>query len=276
MPPTPIRHFAAFLALTLLALGAARADDQTQATTESRLRDALRDTMMQLRDAQGQLATAQAAQTQSDQDKAALQAKLDAANAQITAITKQSADDKAASDSAITDLKTQNAGLTTQIAKLNDALAAWEKDDKQYVELAKTKEAAREQLASQAILLQRTIDDRETKNLQLYNLANEILTRYQQYSLGDALVAKEPFTGVARVKLQEAVQDYRDRVADQRVIPGQVPSGPPPAVPAAPASTSAPAPVAGKSTPATPVPATSNAKGKGAREMAPGTATVQM
>lgn len=205
----------------------ASADDATQATTESRLRDALRNVMQQLQDAQGQVATLQATQAQSDKDNADLKAKVDALNSQIAALTKQSADDKAASDKAIADLKSQNSDLATQIGKLNEAVAAWEKDDKQYVQLAKDKEAARAQLAAQAIVLQRTIDDRETKNLALFNLGNEILTRYEKFSLGDALGAKEPFTGLTRVKLQEFVQDYKDKISDQRVTPGQVPPAPP-------------------------------------------------
>ena len=75
--------------------------------------------------------------------------------------------------------------------------------------------------------MQRIIDDREAKNLALYNLGNEILTRYEKYGLGEALAAKEPFTGVTRVKLQELVQDYRDKISDQRVTPGEVPPAPP-------------------------------------------------
>lgn len=223
------------LLFLLLVPARVQAQDAQQETTESRLRDALRNTMLQLRDAQGQVATLQASQAQSDQDNTALKAKVDALNAQIAALTKQSADDKAASDKAISDLKAQNADQVTQIGKLNDALAAWEKDDKQYAQLAKDKEAARAQLAGQVLVLQRTIDDREQKNLELYNLGNEILTRYEKYGLGEALTAKEPFTGLTRVRLQELVQDYRDKIADQRATPGKIQLAPAaPGTPAAP------------------------------------------
>lgn len=212
-------------ALNFLAPNLGRADDAAQATTESRLRDALRSTTQQLQDAQGQVATLQATQAQSDKDNADLKAKIDALNSQVASLTKQSVDDKAASDKSISDLKSQTADLTTQIAKLNEALAAWEKDDKEYVQLSKAKEEARAQLAVRNILLQRVIDDRETKNLALFNLGNEILTRYEKFGLGDALGAKEPFTGLSRVKLQELVQDYKDKISDQRVTPGQIPLG---------------------------------------------------
>lgn len=229
-----------FVLSTLLSPSAGRADDAAQATTESRLRDALRNTMLQLRDAQGQVATLQATQAQSDKDNADLKAKIDALNVQIASLTKQSADDKAASDKAISDLKSQSADQATQIGKLNDALAAWEKDDKQYVQLSKDKEAARAQLAIQVVLMQRVIDDRETKNLALFNLGNEILTRYEKFSLGDALGAKEPFTGISRVKLQELVQDYKDKISDQRVTTGQVPAALPPVAAAQQKSASGP------------------------------------
>ena len=254
----PLPSSLALVLLYLLAPTLGRADDAAaQASTESRLRDALRSTMQQLQDAQGQAATLQATQAQSDKDNADLKAKVDALNAQIADMIKQKADDQAASDKAIADLKSQNADLTTQVAKLNDALAAWEKDDKENAQLAKDKEAARAQLVIQGIMQQRVIDDRETKNLALYNLGNEILTRYEKFSLGDALAAKEPFTGLSRVKLQELVQDYKDKISDQRVIPGQIPLLPP-AANAGPKPTPASAAPADKKTkvPAQPATAT--------------------
>jgi chromosome segregation ATPase len=224
MPLVRIAFLTLLLLGTFIALG--QADDTQEATTESRLRDALRNTAQQLQDAQGQVATLQASQAQSDTDNAALKAKVDALTAQIATLKQQSDDDKAASDKAIADLKSQNADLTGQIAKLQDALIAWEKDDKANRQIGTNTEAARAQLAIQIILLKRTIDDRETKNLALYNLGNEILTRYEKYGMGEAITAKEPFTGLSRVKLQELVQDYKDKIADQLVTPGQAPTTP--------------------------------------------------
>jgi hypothetical protein len=73
----------------------------------------------------------------------------------------------------------------------------------------------------QAALLQRTVDDRELKNIALFKLGNEILTRYEKFGLGDAIGAKEPFVGISRVKLQFLVQDYKDKLLDQTVTAGQ-------------------------------------------------------
>jgi chromosome segregation ATPase len=260
-----LRPILTFLALALCVAGAT-ADDQ-QATTESRLRDALRNTMMQVNDAQAQVATLQAAQAQSDKDKADLQAKVDALTAQLKSANEQAIADKATSDKAIADLKQGNQDLVTemvdtltiQINLLNKAgtddkstleksiadmktknpdltkaldtyssdIQLWKTGYDQYVQFANQTEAAREKLAAQAIMLQRLVDDRERKNLDLYNTAQEILTRYEQYGLGEALLAKEPFIGVTKVKLQELVQDYKDKLLSEKIKIGEPPSTPP-------------------------------------------------
>ena len=62
----------------------------------------------------------------------------------------------------------------------------------------------------------RKVDDREAKNYELFKLANEILTRYEKFGLGEALTAREPFTGLTRVKLENLVQDYQDTLSQQR------------------------------------------------------------
>jgi hypothetical protein len=43
------------------------------------------------------------------------------------------------------------------------------------------------------------------------------LKRYQHYGLGDAITAKEPFSGIAKVKLENYVQDKSDALADQKI-----------------------------------------------------------
>jgi chromosome segregation ATPase len=231
---------------------------------EAKLRSALRDTMGQLRDAQSQLATLQSAQAQSDKDKADLQAKVDALTAQLKTVSDQATADKASADKTIADLKQSSQALvvhlvdalTTQINSLDkpsdksiaalhqniDALKAqspefaaaldqfgadiqsWAAGYEEYVQLANRTEAERARLAAQVLQLQQTVADRETKNLALDKLANEILTRYEKAGLGDALLDKEPFIGLSRVKLQNLVQDYTNKLRDQVVIPGQQPA----------------------------------------------------
>jgi uncharacterized coiled-coil protein SlyX len=221
MTSKPARFFVALILVGSL-FNVLRADDAAP-SAESRLRDALRGTMGQLRDAQNQLVTVQAAKDQADKDNADLKAKVDALTAQLEALTKQSADDKAASDKSIADLNAQVADQAGQLARLNQNLTNWKTAYDQATQLAAVKEEARAKLAVEAALLQRTVDDREEKNLQLYKTGNEILTRYEKFGLGDALGAKEPFVGLSRVKLENLVQDYKNKLLNQTVISGQPP-----------------------------------------------------
>jgi len=195
--------------------------DEPPPSNETRLRTALRDTMVQLREAQNQAVTLQSAQAQNDKDKADLQAKVDDLTSQLKSMTDKSIADRDASDKAIADLKTQVADLTGQVTRLTDGLKQWKDAFTQTKQLADEKEAARSQYAMQAAVLQRTVDDRETKNLALYKLGSDILKRYEQFGLGDAISAKEPFVGVSRVKLENLVQDYKNKLLDEAVTSGQ-------------------------------------------------------
>ena len=51
----------------------------------------------------------------------------------------------------------------------------------------------------------------------MFRTANEILTRYERFGLGEALAAKEPFVGVTRVKLENLIQEYEDKLVDERI-----------------------------------------------------------
>ena len=62
-----------------------------------------------------------------------------------------------------------------------------------------------------------TVADRETKNIALFNTSTEILDRFESYALGKAISAREPFIGTTRVKVENLVQGYKDRILDNRI-----------------------------------------------------------
>ena len=176
---------------------------------EARLRDTLRTTMLQLRSTQNDLASSQAAQFALTEEKKTLSSQNDA-------MKKQAVADHLESDKTIADLKAVTAGHVEDIAKLTDTLAKTKAALEQASALARAKEEERARTASELIVAQRRGDDLHTKNLALFKLGNEILVRYEKFGLGDALSAREPFVGLTRVKLENFVQDYADKLADQR------------------------------------------------------------
>jgi len=212
--------FTAFFLMFVFTSGSVKAADQQDPT--ARLRDMLRTTILQLRAAQTENATLQAAQADST-------AKIKDLNDKLEAITKQSAEDKETADKAIDDLKAQVTDRDNQVAQLKGALAKWQDGYQKAADIANAKEAERAKLATQVILLQRKVDDRETKNAELFRVGNDILTRYERFGLGTALTSREPFVGITRIKLENLVQDYQDKLLDQKIRPGQPVGTPTPA-----------------------------------------------
>ncbi|MBV8274539.1 MAG: phage major capsid protein [Verrucomicrobia bacterium] len=210
-----LRILVLWLLTTLFSSGILDAADQAN-SAEERLRGMLRSTMLQLRDAQNQVATLQSAQAENDKEKKALSDRLDE-------LTKQAAADKDAATKTITDLNAKVTDQTSLVTQLKDALEKWKEAYNKAVEAANTKEAQRAKFESQAILLQRRVDNDEAKNLALYKLGKEVLDRYEKFGLGTAITAREPFVGTTKVKLENLVQDYSDKLFDQTVKPGQNP-----------------------------------------------------
>ncbi|HEY9153842.1 MAG TPA: phage major capsid protein [Opitutaceae bacterium] len=179
---------------------------------DARLRDALRETTLQLRTAQSDLATAQASQAQLAADKKLVDEKYEALRKKVLA-------EQALSDKSLTELRAQVAEQKAAISRLHQALEKTRSDLETQTVATKDAEAAGEQLKEKNAILARRVADREQKNLTLFLLGNEILARYEDFGLGKAIQAKEPFVGRARVRLENLVQDYEDQLADQRAKP---------------------------------------------------------
>ncbi|MGI9087061.1 MAG: phage major capsid protein [Chthoniobacterales bacterium] len=185
----------------LISFGANPCLRGADANVETKLREQLRATLLQLRSLQNEKATLQAQSTENEE-------KVKALTAQVTSLTKQAADaEKTGADQA------------TEIAKYKEALDKWKVAYQQASDVATAKETERAKLSEKSILLDRRVADLQTRNDALFRLGNEILRRYERFSLGDALAAKEPFTGLTRVKLENLVQNYDDKLAEQKARP---------------------------------------------------------
>ena len=201
-------NFGFLVLLAAVALPAAEpAADGTAA-----LRAALRDKTQQLATVQSDLNTLQAGQAALADEKKALTEKFEMLRKQILA-------DKTASDKSTATLTAQLEKLKQQTTQLNEALEKSKAEGEKAAQAARQAEAQGVKLAKEAIGQERRAADMEAKNLALFLIANEILTRYEEFSLGNAIRAKEPFVGNTRTKLENLVQAYQDKILDQRVKP---------------------------------------------------------
>lgn len=199
------------LGLFILLLGVAplRASEK-MSPAEQKMRETLRNTMIQLRDSNAKLAIAQAAQADDEEKLKDLQGQFDD-------LTKKTTAQKHADDQLISDQKDKLASNELMIAHLTESLAKWKYGYAKLADYAKQTEGKRAELASKIVLLDRRIADQQVKNAEMYRLGNEVLDRYAQFGLGTAISAREPFVGITKVKFQNLVQDYQNKLTDQTI-----------------------------------------------------------
>lgn len=203
---------AAGLSTGVLAQEGAEAQLAQARANEQRVRDTLRATTQQLRAAEAEKATLLAGQTERDQ-------KISALEAQVAALTAQAGRDRDDAVRTIARLTAEGERMTQELARLRTSLEKWKASHAQATALLKKGESDRARLKSNNLELERTVADRERQNLALYKTGSEILERYANFSLGRALAAREPFTGLARARLEEQIQSYADQLQDAKLKP---------------------------------------------------------
>jgi len=178
-------------------------------TEEDRMRSALRESTLQLRTAQADLTNLQTTQAALAEEKKVLTEKYET-------LKKQAVADRAATDKTVAELQAEVATQKASIARLNETLEKSKSEGTKAAQAGREAETRNVRLAADGQALQRRVAELEGKNLALFLLGNEILTRYEDFSLGNALTAKEPFVGKTRTKLENLVQTYQDKLLDQR------------------------------------------------------------
>ena len=196
--------------LAAVSVGTIFAEPQPISPAVQKLRDSLRNTMMQLRTSENDKAVLQATQAENEE-------KIKTLTEQAEKLSKQLIADKDASDKSIATLHGQIDERDKQIGGLKEGILKLEAEIKRVTDIANTKEAQRAKLEEQGIQLTRRVADQQTKNAGMFKIANEILVRYEKFGLGDALTAREPFTGITRVKLQSLFEEYQDKLVDQKI-----------------------------------------------------------
>jgi chromosome segregation ATPase len=162
-------------------------------------------------------------------EKTALQAQvaqmkkdLDAAQAELAAAKKER-------DA----LKARSAGSAAAVAQLAQATASKETAEKnleqykqrttelvaRFREMAtnlKETETSRTQLSTDLDARNRAYDQCAENNLQLYEINGEILNRYEHVGPFTKVSSAEPFTKITRTRIENLVDEYRERAEQMR------------------------------------------------------------
>ncbi len=200
------------LILLSFCVAAGLASAQEAGSAEARLRDALRQLTARVQNAEAEAATAKALQTD-------LETKNKALTAQVEKVTKDLAAERLASEKAATAAAAKLTERDTDLARTKEALDKWKAGHAQVSELARKAETARVALAAKVVALEQRVADLTRKNLALFEIGNTVLARLEGFGYGTALAAREPFIGTTRVKLENEVQGYKDKLLDPKLKP---------------------------------------------------------
>lgn len=191
-----------FLALGLGLLIATGANGEGM---EERLRTQLRSTTQQLQALQSQQAQASAAQL-------AAQNEAKAAQAQIKLLTAELAKAKGLAEQLAGQQQSLHSQAQAQVAASVEQTGKFKKAYDELLVLARGKEAERAKLQAQLAERDTQVQQCSAKNQQMYGVAKQILTAYENIDVAEVMKIRQPFAASARVKFDELAQGFGDEL----------------------------------------------------------------
>jgi hypothetical protein len=201
------------LLILLLAGRPALAQD----TPEARLRDMLRRTTADLRAAQDSQATLQAKLDQETGKNALLHKQVEDLQARVATPAKPSI-----SDDDIARLQANLHDAQARIAMLEPGVKQWQDAYQKAADVARSKDAESKSASTRAADAEKKVGICTAANTKLIAVSNDILHLYQTQSFRSLLLSSyEPVLGLKKVELENTIQDYEDKILDQKYRPGQ-------------------------------------------------------
>jgi len=172
---------------------------------EERLRTQLRSTTQQLQTLQSQQAQASAAQL-------AAQNEAKAAQAQIKQLTAELAKAKGVAEQLAGQQQSLHSQAQAQVAASSEQVGKFKKAYDELLVMARAKEAERSKLQAQLAERDTQVQQCSVKNQQMYGVAKQILTAYENIDVAEVMKIRQPFAGSARVKFDELAQGFGDEL----------------------------------------------------------------
>lgn len=193
-------RFLSCLVLALTVTSAAHADQEGD-----RLREALRAATAQARAAEDQRAALQAKLTTAEQERERLRKQNEAYRAQVK-------EAEQAYRQAVRD-------FNERLAERDDSLEKWKVAFAEAAGVARSKDAERAKFEAEATAFKASTKACEAKNVQLVKTANDVVTKYEAMDPFEKVLDHDPVFGLKRVEHQNAAQEFRDKILEQKAKP---------------------------------------------------------
>lgn len=200
------------LVVGALLSGSAIASDKKA----NREREMLRRAQIELQQAREQSAALEAEKNKSVKELEQVSKSGKAAEAKAARLARELKEEQAQRGQMETELAAAKQRLTeleSKVAELTGSL------DETRRTLAGT-EAAKKNLEGIKTRNEREIALCEDKNKSLYQVGRDLMVRYEKKSCEDVLAQREPFTGLKRVEVENLMEEYRDKLDEQKTVKG--------------------------------------------------------
>lgn len=234
MKRTAVSILALIGALALLVPPAA-----AQTDLETRLRDALRSATAQVRALEDERTALLAKQSQLESELKTLkeQGAPASADAAVAAqYEKVFQEREQAYKAAVDEFNSRLQEERDQLLQMQESAQKWKGAFDEATARLKAGANEREALQRQVADAGSQVERCQTQNQALFQVGNEILDRYRDVGVTDVIATREPFLGLKRVELENLVQDYDDRLLDNRFDAGATPPAAEPPLNSAPQS----------------------------------------
>jgi len=139
-----------------------------------------------------------------------LKTKAEALEARISSLDKNIASLASRASS----LDEKNRHLAERLAKGETERTALEEKERQTFRTLTEREKELKELTLES---QRTYDRCAGQNARLYLIAEDLLHRYEKKGVMGSLLEKEPFTQIKKVELEKLSEEYKDRIAREKL-----------------------------------------------------------
>src|SRR5262249_40655120 len=222
MTVTRLRR-SALVAMALAVLSAwGAAMDAAAADKSDREREAMRRMQAALKKVEQEKATLAQEKAALEQDKAKAETQAKSLGDKVGGLQASVARAKKAEDELNRKLETQSkdkAGLAASLEATRRQLDSETKAREQTQDTLRSREQELERVRADLEQGVQRAAVCEEKNVKLYGVGMEVLSRYDSKGCWDAVLQAEPFTQLKRVEMENLVEDYRDKLDAQRVAP---------------------------------------------------------
>lgn len=177
---------------------------QAQSETD-RLREALRSATAQVRTMEDQRTALQAQIAEVTRARDALKSEVDAA--------------KAKAKKADADYRVAVREFNDRLEERNQTLEKWKDAYTEAATVARTKDGERTKFEAESKAFKASTKACVLKNKELVKVGRELLARYEGVTFIDTAIASEPLIGIRRVQILNLLQEYGDKVLNQKVDP---------------------------------------------------------